>query len=956
MTVELRPAWSRAGWGAIITAVLAVAGAFVAVVDPFLCWEFALVVVAGAIARRAAVYVWAAWAATLLLDAAVSPAGITTDVVVEVVSVAAVSAAVCALVRSTSRPMTRLRQAWVVLGVLLVLSVAHTAVMVATRGAPEDAGEVPRSIVGVFAMLSLGAAISWWQEGGRPRPALCAPLALLSLTAFVMLGTAQVLRYRDIDALNADAERIGAAFLFEHSDDLRVMTAEAEAAESDPLDVDNLADRMRPVLAGHEAITAVALVEIDPDGVTNVLSVFDDADGTRGAALADWLATEHDNSGEHHSQPGVADYIDYVTLPDDDGDASVHLAHASTIRTVDGLTGDRVLYVAMSVPALLRAASTPTLSGSGGADVALWRGDDAQPQRVAFVNAVDDRGVLVEVPTDDPELVGAASFELHSSSFEVLVRPSVGYGLAHSSLRLILLSLAFVGLVGYLTLAQRRINVAAVDEVRRRRQALLDAALAGSRGWSAVVDTSEHVRISNEHPLGTSEGHRVADAGAVAGDPLAMERVRQLLADARVDGVAATTHVGADEHGRTRIVEMSANVLPATGEERLCFVQFVDVTAERERLMRAAQADRMEAIGALAGGVAHDFNNLLFITLGYLQLMEQHADRVNDPKLASYVAPAIDAVRRGAEVTKALLTVSGQHPMNQRGIDLAAFVTELAPLVTQAVGKRVEVRYHLEPGVAARVDPGRLSGCLLNLCANSRHAVDGRPDPAVDITVRRTTSEGVEQVVIEVADNGVGMPAEVAARAFEPFFTTKGRGKGTGLGLASVFSFAQQSGGSATIDSAEGVGTTVTIRVPAALPLELTGGDVPASVRLDRALVVDDEKDIADLVASWLEPFVGEVKVAQTPWAALELADAFAPQLLICDAHLESSIDGLEVARRVLAQRPDTVVVFMTGYAERVRELESTGAATLAKPFSRDDFLTQMRECGALPVVASDVR
>ncbi len=944
MSVVLRPASSRAGRELFVAVVLAALGVLVAIVEPALCWEFALVLAAWSVGRRAAMFVWAAWAVTALLHG-----GFTGDVLVETVLVAVVSYAVCALVVVTPRPMTRLRQAWAVLAGLLALSVARTLVLVWLFGAPEHSGEVPRSIVGVFAMLSLGAAVSWWHEGGRPRPALCAPLAVASLTAFVMLGTAEVLRYRDVDALTSDAARIGAAFVSEHSEDMRVVAAEAEAAENDPLDETNLADRMRPVLAGHEAISAVALVEIGSDGSTAVLASFDDVGGDPAASFAAWLVTEHDNSGAHHSEPGVADYIDLVELPGEEGGAATHFVHASTIRPSSPAVGDRVLYVSMSVPEFLRAAAAPTLSGSGGAAVSLWSTGDEPSQRLAFVNAVNDDGVLVEVPTDDPELVGSSAFRMHSSSFEVVVRPSVGYGLAHTSLRLVLLSLAFLGLVGYLTLAQRRINVAAVDEVRRRRQALLDAALAGSRGWSAVVDIDHQVRIANDHPLGTHEGQHVADATVVVGDDVAVQRVQALLDQARAEGAASVTHVGADQDGRTRIVEMSANVLPATGEEQLCFVQFVDVTDDRERLMRAAQADRMEAIGALAGGVAHDFNNLLFITLGYLQLMEQHADRVNDPKLASYVAPAIDAVRRGAEVTKALLTVSGQHPLNERGIDVGTFVSELAPLVEQAVGKRVTVRYHVGDDVTARIDTGRLSGCLLNLCTNARHALEGRPDPVVDIAVRRQSGDAAEVVVIEVADNGVGMSADVAARAFEPFFTTKGRGKGTGLGLASVFSFAQQSGGTATIHSTEGVGTTVSLVFPAASQPGRFEADAPSQGPIERVLVVDDEKDIADLVASWLEPFVAEVRVAQSPMAALDLAGSFAPQLLVCDAHLESSIDGLEVARRVLAQHPDTVVVFMTGFAERVRELEATGAVTLAKPFSRDDFLLQMRRCGALP-------
>lgn len=923
--------------------VLLALSVIVGFVDPVLCWEFALVITAWTIGRRMALLVWATWVTTMLVQH-----GVDGGRLLEAAVVAAVSAAVCAVVAVVPRPLTRLRHACAVLLALFVLSVVTIVVRQWWSGAPAHEGDTPRAIVGVFAMLALGAAIALWREGGHPRPALVVPLAVAAATAFTMLGTAHVLRYRDVDALDSDAARIGAAFIAEHDEDMRVIAAEAEAAESDPLDVTNLVERMRPVLAGHEGITTVALVDIAPDGSTTVVASFDDDGGDRAAAFAAWLITEHDNTGDHHSDQGVADYVDVLVLPDDVGDPATHLVHAATIRQPGAASGTRVLYVSMSVPEFLRAASTPALASSGGAEVTLWLTYEGAPEQVGLVDAVDERGVLVEVPTDDPELVGSSTFSLHTSSFEVFVRPSVGYGLAHTSLRLVLLSQAFVGLAAALLLAQRRINLFAVDDVRRRRQALLDAALAGSRGWSAVIDTEQRVRIANEHPLGTSEGHAVTEAAVVLGDEVAAERVGRLLDDARHHGSASYLHIGADQHGATRLVEMTANVLPATGDERLCFLQFVDVTDDRERSMRAAQAERMEAIGALAGGVAHDFNNLLFIVLGYLQLMEQHAVREHDPKLASYVAPAIDAVQRGAEVTKALLTVSGQHPLNQRVIDIGEFVGELAPLVEQAVGKRVAVTYRLEAGVETTVDVSRLSGSLLNLCANARHALEGRPDPSVCIAVRREASDAGDLVVIDVADNGVGMPAEVVARAFEPFFTTKGRGKGTGLGLASVFSFAQQSGGAADIRSTEGVGTTVSIRLPAASTTVRLDADRSASGPIERALVLDDEKDIADLVASWLEPFVTEVRVAHTPAAVIEMVDTFEPELLVCDAHLESTVDGLEVARQVLQHRPDTIVVFMTGFAERVRELEATGAVTLAKPFSREDFLLQMRRCGAL--------
>jgi len=912
----------------------------VAFLDPAVPWELALIVAAWSLGGRSAAVVAGSWGL-----GTIAAQGLSGTSLAEVGVTLLVAGAVCALIAMMPRPMTRLRQAWFVLGALGALS----AVTVALIGSAAGQGEAPRAVVGVFAVLSLGAAISWWGEGRTPRPALCAPLLVASLTAFAMLATAQVLRYRDVEALEADAARIAATFAAEHEEHLEVIAAEAAAASDVPLAPDNFADRMRPVLSGHAAISSVVLVEIDADGHASIVAEYDNGDGVAAGGLAEWLQAEHDNSGDHHSSPGVADYIDIVELPSSNGDRSTHFVHAGTAGSIGTADEVTVLYAAISATELLRAAAAPTLLGSGGASVTLSMADGAATSRVAFIDAIDDSGVLVEVPTDDPEMVGAASVSVSNAAFELLVRPSVGYGLSHSTLRLVLVSLGFVGLVGYVTLAQRRISGAAADEVLQRRQALLDAALAGSRGWSAVVDTDLRVRIANDHELGVSEGELLTDAPAIVGDEHAAERVRQMIVQAQSDGSATASVISADDRGRTRIVDVVATLLPATGDERLCFVQFVDVTTERERAMRAAQADRMEAIGAMAGGVAHDFNNLLFITLGYLQLMERHAERQQDSTLASYVTPAIDAVRRGAEVTKALLTASGQHPVNERAVDVGEFVRELAPLIEQSVGKAVSVRYSLDDGASALVDTGSLSGVLLNLCANARHALQGRSNPLVEVVVRRQDGDAGVRVVIEVRDNGVGMPPDVAARAFEPFFTTRPRGQGTGLGLASVFAFGQRSGGSVRLDSAEGVGTAVVLDLPGAVLDEAAGREAARTRPIERALVVDDEAEIAELVASWLEPLVDVVKVASSPTIALDIAAQFEPQLLVCDANLNHAIDGLEVARRVLEGRPETVVVFMTGFAERVRELETTGAITLAKPFSQDDLIVQLRRCGVVP-------
>jgi CheY-like chemotaxis protein len=196
-------------------------------------------------------------------------------------------------------------------------------------------------------------------------------------------------------------------------------------------------------------------------------------------------------------------------------------------------------------------------------------------------------------------------------------------------------------------------------------------------------------------------------------------------------------------------------------------------------------------------------------------------------------------------------------------------------------------------------------------------------------------------VSIAVTDTGKGMSPDVAARAFEPFFTTKQVGSGTGLGLATVYSFAQQSGGWATIESTEGVGTTVSIFLPPAFSTHVAEPTGPASTEwsVRRVLVIDDEPALADLVAAWLGDLGLSTRTANTPEEALTAADEFGPQLVVSDANLRADMDGLDVARELVERYPSLVVIFMTGFSDRIKALQAAGVAVLAKPFTRDDLV-----------------
>jgi len=235
-----------------------------------------------------------------------------------------------------------------------------------------------------------------------------------------------------------------------------------------------------------------------------------------------------------------------------------------------------------------------------------------------------------------------------------------------------------------------------------------------------------------------------------------------------------------------------------------------------------------------------------------------------------------------------------------------------------------------------------MSSAVLNLVFNARDAMEHGGTLTVRADRRMATDaegETHEVIALSVRDTGKGMSPEVAARAYEPFFTTGKVGKGTGLGLAAVYSFAQQSSGWTTIETREGAGTTVSIFLP---PVITRHQPTPTAVTMTserlRALVLDDEATLADLVASWLDDLGFETRVATSSAEAFTIAKEFRPQLLLSDSNLGEDLDGADVAARLSSDLSGLVTVFMTGFSDRMRSLETLGAMILAKPFSRDDL------------------
>ena len=367
--------------------------------------------------------------------------------------------------------------------------------------------------------------------------------------------------------------------------------------------------------------------------------------------------------------------------------------------------------------------------------------------------------------------------------------------------------------------------------------------------------------------------------------------------------------------------------------------------AERERTEEALrQAQKMEAIGQMTGGVAHDFNNLLTAVLGNLELALR---RTEDERLRRYLTGATEAAQRGARLTEQLLAFSRKQRLEPEPVDLNGLVSGMQDLLRSTLGSAVRIETTLQRDLwPAMVDATQLELVILNLAINSRDAMPG----GGQITVGTANSSAGDAgrpgdlgagdfVVVSVADTGTGMSEEVLAHAFEPFFTTKAVGGGTGLGLSQVYGFARQSGGSVKVDTAPGRGTTVSVYVPRATrqPGERAAeAAIATPVRKDTTiLVVDDDRDVRRLAVAGLESLGYMILEGESGQDALKaLATSNGIDLLLVDFAMPEQ-NGVEVIRLVKEKRPELPVVLMTGYADAagLQNGDATGPI-LKKPFT----------------------
>lgn len=371
---------------------------------------------------------------------------------------------------------------------------------------------------------------------------------------------------------------------------------------------------------------------------------------------------------------------------------------------------------------------------------------------------------------------------------------------------------------------------------------------------------------------------------------------------------------------------------------------------EAERVLEEAreaiiQTQKMEAIGKLTGGVAHDFNNLLAVIMGSLDLARQRLAIGGD--ISRYIENAMTAADRGATLTQRMLAFARKQDLHLQPVDCATLVQGMADVLRTTLGGAIAIDAHFPPSMRkAHADPAKLELALLNLAVNARDALaDGgriRIDAAeVDVSrEERPDLDDGSYIRLTVHDDGEGMDADTLERAREPFFTTKGVGKGTGLGLSMVHGFVHQCGGSLTIASAPGEGTSVTMWLPVAeeggdAPLIAVADDEPAEDRPLVILAVDDDDLVLANTAGMLENLGHTVFQTSSARDALRMLETSEVDLVVTD-HAMPGMTGAQLADAIDALRPGLPVIIITGFAELPPH--ATRRPRLDKPFRQADL------------------
>lgn len=410
----------------------------------------------------------------------------------------------------------------------------------------------------------------------------------------------------------------------------------------------------------------------------------------------------------------------------------------------------------------------------------------------------------------------------------------------------------------------------------------------------------------------------------------------------------------------TPIEDSTAPIHDARGWVTGAVMVFHDATTSRTLSLRMQQAQKMEAVGNLTGGMAHDFNNLLTVIIGNLDMLAERPENSDETKRLSQ--EALEAALRGADLTRRLLAFARQQPLQPQRVDVNKLVEGITKLLSRTLGEDVPISLDFGADIwPIIVDPVQLESALTNLATNARDAMPRGGKLTVTTANAHLdanyASRNIEvlpgdYVVLKVSDTGTGMPPEILAHIFEPFYTTKERGKGTGLGLAMVFGFMKQSGGHINVHSEINSGTAFCLYLPRAIANVVSIVQAPlvspAIADHETILVVEDNSDVRQIVTRQLVGLGYHVLEVDNAAKALELLTfGNKVDLLFTDIVMPGKLNGLELARVAKERWPDLKVILTSGFPETKPDgqgIATSGLRLLSKPYRKADLACLIRE------------
>jgi signal transduction histidine kinase/DNA-binding response OmpR family regulator len=524
-----------------------------------------------------------------------------------------------------------------------------------------------------------------------------------------------------------------------------------------------------------------------------------------------------------------------------------------------------------------------------------------------------------------------------------------------ASVLAVVLALLVFAVAGYL-LVRNNVRLASSEALRRRQATILQATLENIREGVLVFDETDRVSAFNNIFFRLMDyPERLAAIGASLEIFLRHDtgEKRRPFTDLEI---SETSDGGRYERfvRKDRELDVYGSAIPGAG----FLVAAADVTTRVRAEAAMRQAQKMEAVGHLTGGVAHDFNNLLQIISANLDLAQ--SDARASPKTAERLQNAISAVERGSRLTAQLLAFARRQALEPRSTNVGRLLQQMTDLLRRTLGERVEVESMVAAGLwNTLIDPSQLENAILNLAINARDAMPegGKltievANAILDDTYASQHAElaAGQYVMVAVSDTGTGMPPEIAARAFDPFFTTKPEGKGTGLGLSQVYGFVKQSGGHVKVYSEPGQGTTVKLYLPRTrkphegLDPVVTVDPVGGS---EQVLVVEDDGGVRAAAVDILSDLGYSVLKAENAEQALAVLQSGARvDLLFTDVVMPGPINTREFVRRAMELCPGIKVLYTSGYTQNAivhNGRLDDDAMLLSKPYRKDELARKLR-------------